>query len=199
MSISGHRIKIAFCFFFLALLLKNKIKSKIIYLIPLFHFQFFTIHISVMISIFFEKLNEGKINRKVLTIIFITISTIFGLAFFSKIWTKFYGRITFDYLDFLVALIITKLFLNTLKINDLRIKYYLFSICFLILLLGGFRMNMVLFISFIFISSFLSKKQFIQFNILSSFYLLYKIITLYYGHYSDNLLYGEDDNIHLIS
>lgn len=188
MSIGVHRVKLSFLFFFLTLIVKSNHRKLITYLAPFFHFQIFTIYFSLLFGDIINKLKYCKISKSTLRLIVSMLIVIVILSFYTKIFTKAISRFDFHLLDGLTALGLSILFLLFAKIKKSEIIIYLIILSLIIAILGGFRMNMVLFLSLLIISAYKNRKFFQVYNIVSSVYFIFKIISLYQNHYLNNLI-----------
>lgn len=109
---------------------------------------------------------------------------------------KLIGRIDLNWQDLIKSTLLSAITLSFIKKITYGKVVSLTLLCFAALILGGFRVNMLLY----FLSMYMvldqegnvSRKK--TFVVLSSMYLFYKSVELYYGHYSNNLFIDGDIN-----
>lgn len=190
LSIGVHRLKIAMIFFLIVLLINNRFMKKLFSLLSLLsHFQILIFYLLDIFSNFISRIISLKISfRVVFGFIFLLIFTLI-LSQFTLLFSKFISRIDLHYFDLIKSLILVTFFIFMFNIKVKKELIYLFSLTFLVLLIGGFRVNIMIYFIFIIILAKVNNEKFLLFNFIISPYMMYKTINLYYGHYLSEMIY----------
>ncbi len=179
-----QRLKLATLFVVLGLLLTNKKKGAVSFVLaPLAHFQILTVYLPVFLSNFFSRLMLLRINLKSLLVILLSMSFVIVGLFYLNLQAKVTAYLGDIYIkDAIFCLVLSACFLLWLRIKNLGVVFYFLFLALEILFVNGTRMNIVLFFSFLLFAAITDKKKFIQLNAVYSLYSLYKIYGLY-GQY----------------
>lgn len=188
MSIGVHRIKLAFIFLFVFFIVKSSRRIYCLILAPLFHFQVFSVYIPALFARFVSDLLKRKILKQSLTLFLFMVSVILLLVSFTKIFSKFVSRLSLNFEDGFVSLLFVFLYIYISREKRIGVFVYLLFISIEIFLIGGFRMNMILFFSFFTLLYLYDRRKFIAYNFAASVYFLCKILIFYTDHYIKNII-----------
>jgi len=191
LSIGVHRVKLAILVLCLGLVIdssKPKVKLILFGLAGMFHLQVFTVFCSSVCSNVMAKLCKFKLQKKHLLMLFLLLLIAIFAWFYTGLPSKLLGRVDLHFVEFLIALSVSVAFLVTFQISDIKWYFFLFIVSVVIFVVGGFRMNMILILSFYFITLITSKLRFYFFSALLLPFMIYKIYTLYINHYLSNLI-----------